>query len=333
MKLVPFALAFLLAVPLAPGAPAEPERLRIAVIDTGIDASHPEFAPGQVVAWRDFTREASPTPKDGHGHGTATASLVAGGNVGSCGVDALRPKLSFAPGADLVVARVGTDSGSIQGSLDAAFDWSVEQGADVISMSIGGVVPFPGVGASAIQRARAAGVLVVVSAGNGLANAGTAPYPMWTTTYGNSDDVISVGASTRQGTTSLIGNLDPDVSSWGSGVCVARRNSTGYMNMSGTSFAAPLVAGMAGRAIELARANGQDASADRVERLVLLSATNAATTPYALQGMGFLLDKEAPRLFQHAAAGTLPDYDAQGTHAVADRVYHDTVLEPVRNAI
>ncbi|HWH09365.1 MAG TPA: S8 family serine peptidase, partial [Candidatus Thermoplasmatota archaeon] len=137
-------LAALLLLPLVPASgAATTDPLRIAVIDTGIDASHPEFAPGQVVAWRDFTPERSATPKDGHGHGTATASLVAGRNVGGCGSDALRPKLSFAPGAQLVVARVGNDKGEVVGNIDAAFDWAVAQGADVISMSIGGIAPLP----------------------------------------------------------------------------------------------------------------------------------------------------------------------------------------------
>lgn len=321
----------LLVVPLAP-ALAAPEPLRVAVIDTGIDASHPEFDAGQVVAWRDFTEEASPTPKDGHGHGTATASLVAGWNRGSCGADALRPKLSYAPGADLIVARVGTDSGAITGSIDAAFDWAVAQGADVISMSIGGTVPLPGGTAGGIYRARQAGVLVVVSAGNGLLNAGTAPYPMWLTSYGSSDDVVSVGSANRFGGPSTTGNLDPDVSSWSDGVCVARAGG-GYTTMSGTSFSAPLVAGMATGAIREARAAGAPDDADRVERLLLLSATNGPAPPYAMQGMGFLLDREWPRVVAHARAGTFPDYDAQGAHAVADREYHDQVSEPVRNVI
>lgn len=330
MKLAPLALVALLALPLS--SAVGPDPLRIAVIDTGIDASHPEFAAGQVVAWRDFTAERSPTPKDGHGHGTATASLVAGLNAGSCGNDVTRPKLAFAPGAQLIIARVGDNGGAITGNIDAAFDWAVAQGADVISMSIGGIVPLPAIPAQGAHRAREAGVLVVVSAGNGLANLGLAPYPSWTTSYGNSDDVLSVGSSTRSGGSSTSGNLDPDVTSWGVGVCVARRGG-GYTTMSGTSFAAPLVAGMAGKAMEEARANGQPASADRVERLVLLSATNSQATPYALQGMGFLLDREFPRLVAHARAGTLPDYDAQGQHAVLDRQYHDAVLKPLRSVI
>lgn len=331
MKTLAAALGLLLVIPLVPAAPSA-DVVRIAVIDTGIDASHSEFAPGQIVAWRDFTREASPTPKDGHGHGTATASLVAGLNAGSCGDDVLRPKLAFSAGAPLIIARVGTDAGAIEGSIDAAFDWAVGQGADVITMSIGGIVPLPAQSASGIHRARAAGVLVIVAAGNGLANLGAVPYPSWTTLYGNSDDVLSVGSGTRQGGSSTGGNLDADVTSWSSGVCVAKTGG-GYRTMSGTSFAAPLVAGIAASGMSAAREAGADDSADRIERVVLLSATNTAATPYALQGMGFVLDREAPRVLQHAAAGTLPDYDAQGAHAVADRVYHDSVLIPLRGVI
>lgn len=329
MKALALPLALLLALPLTLAAAPTTTPLRIAVIDTGIDASHAEFAAGQIVAWKDFTSPPSATPKDGHGHGTATASLVAGLNSGNCGDNTFRPKLSFAPGADLIIARVGDDGGAIEGDISAAFDWAVAQGADVISMSIGGIVPLPTFGEPGIERARAAGVLVVVSAGNGLANAGAAPYPSWSTTFGNSNAVLSVGGGSRFGGSSTTGNLDPDVSSWSDGVCVAKKGG-GYTTMSGTSFAAPLVAGMAGKAMEEARAFGQPDDADHVERLLLTSASNSAATPYALQGMGFLLDGQWPTVLANARAGTLPNYDAQGQHAVLDRTYHDTVLEPVR---
>src|SRR5439155_15188380 len=97
-------------------------------------------------------------------------------NAGNCGDNVNAPKLSFAPGASLVIARVGDNSGSITGDIEAAIDWAVAQGADVISMSIGAVVPVP-LPSAAIQRANAAGVIVVVAAGNGVANFGLAPFP------------------------------------------------------------------------------------------------------------------------------------------------------------
>lgn len=332
-------LAVLLAPALVPShanaAPSSPATsFRVAVIDTGIDATHPEFRPDQVVAWRDFTSEQSPTPVDGHGHGTATASLVAGLNQGSCGGGLSGQKLSFAPGADLVVARVGTDDGTIEGSLAGAITWAVQQNASVISISIGAIVPFPVAGSKAIADARAKGVLVVVSAGNGLANFGLAPYPAWSTTYSNDRHVLSVGAGSRTGAslTSLTGNMDPDLVSWGDRVCVAIANEGTYDRMSGTSFSAPLVAGMAATAMDIARANGRTATPDQIERLLLYSATNSPFIPYAREGMGFLLDAQWPLVQEHAAAGTLPRYEAQGEHARYDRIYHDNVVETLRGS-
>lgn len=113
----------------------DPPRVRIAVLDSGIDASHPEFGPGQVVAWKDFL-QGKPDPYDDHGHGTATASLAAGLNRASCG-DV--PKISFAPGAPLIVGKVLDDRNGLpsRARLAEAVDWAVAQGAGVISLSIG----------------------------------------------------------------------------------------------------------------------------------------------------------------------------------------------------
>ena len=149
------------------------------------------------------------------------------------------------------------------------------------------------------------------------------------------DDAIRgglIGGGNRGGGTvgSTTGNTDPDVTSWSDNVCIAQANTRGYVQESGTSFAAPLVAGMAGKAIEIARANGQPADRDHVYDLILFSASNSVTSPYAREGMGFLLNAQWPVLQAHAAAGTLPDYDAQGAWAAADHQYHDQAVMKLR---
>jgi hypothetical protein len=198
-------------------------------------------------------------------------------------------------------------------------------------VSFGSTIPEP-VSQPGLREARAAGVLPVVSAGNGLANAGVAPFPSWLGAWGAMPDVLSVGALTRAGGNSLVGNSDPDVASWGDQVCVAQANTRGYVIESGTSFAAPLVAGMAGKAIEIARANGAPSDADHVEKLLLYSARNSLLLPYHREGMGFLLDGQWPAVAARAADGTIPDYDAQGAWAQADRAYREQVLVPLRTA-
>lgn len=366
-RALPLLLAALLVVPalVTVGASAGPlataqaaKPVRIAIIDTGIDAAHTEFASGQVVAWWDFTDErksASLTdpysgvstprsfdpyvaPFDLDGHGTAVASAAAGLNLQDCGSHRFAEKLSFSPGAELVVAkvaRINADDGGtdISGDIGLAMRWAADMGADVISMSIGAIVPVPlRVDNSGIAYA-ASKALVVVAAGNGVAGAGLVPFHTWASFYGNSPHVLTVGGGDRDGKTvhTTTGNLDPDVTSFSESVCVARVGG-GYRQMSGTSFAAPLVAGIAGKAISAARINGASDAPGHIERLLLLSGSNNQFAPYAREGMGFILDAEVPAIVAGAASGVLPDPAARGAHFVADLFYHDVVLERAKNS-
>lgn len=329
-RATPIVLAMLLlpALPFGTSA-AEPEPVLVAILDTGVDATHPEFDPGQLVGWKDFVN-ARPAPYDDNGHGTATASLAVGNNRGSCGAS---PKTSFAPGRQFVMAKVLDAAGSGSSDvIDGAIDWAVAQGADVISISIGADRPLPVDLAPAFERAHAAGVLVVVAAGNGAGNLGLAPIPSWGGAFGNEMTALVVGGGTRTGTlTSTTGNTDPDVASWSDSVCSAKAGG-GYVTSSGTSLSAPLVAGMAASVMQAARDAGKTSTAARITDILTLSASNNQFSPYAREGLGHLLDDEAARAIQHATAGTsraalILAYDAQGAHAPADRAYHVTVKE------
>lgn len=332
--------AALLLIPwLAPapaGAAGEvPDTFRVAVIDSGVDAAHPEFAPGQVVAWKDFVN-GRPQPYDDHGHGTATASLVAGRNQGACGST---PKMSFAPGQPLVVAKVMDAAGNGNvGTIEQAIDWAVEQQAKVISISLGASIPVPLDLTPSVERARAAGVLVVVAAGNGAGNFGLVPLVSWGAGLGNEADALVVGGGTRTGTLlSTTSNTDPDVSSWSDNVCYAVANTTGYDTGTGTSLACPLVAGMAVEAMDIARAAGRDTSPYRIERVLLLSSTNNVFSPYAREGVGYLLTSEWARVQTAAASDESQSvlqarYEAQGAHATVDLRYH-AALETLKRAM
>lgn len=343
---------------LAVGSPAQADNVEgadeiiVAVVDTGLDATHPEFVAGQVVAWWDFTSEAKPAsrtdpfaqgsptwdpdiaqPFDGAGHGTAVASVVGGRNAGSCGGT---PKESHAPGVKLAIAKVGTSSGAIEGDLALAFRWATEVvHADVISLSIGAVVPTPLLadsGYDALRDARAAGVLPVVLAHNGLANAGLAPFPSETNFYSSSPHTFVVGGGSRAGNTltSTMGNDDPDVSAWSDSVCVARANTGGYALQSGTSFATPLVAGMAATAMKLAVQNGHDASPDAISDILRRCARDTVA-PYAREGWGFLGAPEQPCIRAHAANGTTPTYVSfTGLPVNENELYDDNVRAPLR---
>ena len=171
------------------GAPAVWERttgrtIKVAVLDTGIDALHFDLD-DRFRGGYNFVTD-TPVPADGHGHGTHCAGTIAGerNGVGVVGV---------APEVELYALKVLSDAGSgFESDILAAIDWCVQNDIRVASMSLGGRVPST-TGLSAYGAAFAAGLLVVAAAGNGVEGVGTpvlnfpAGYP----------DVLAVGAVDR----------------------------------------------------------------------------------------------------------------------------------------
>ena len=156
----------------------------VCVIDTGIDASHPDMNDGKVIKWVDYVQHRT-TPYDDNGHGTHVSSTIAGTGSASGGL-----YQGVAPGASLMGAKVLDSSGS--GSYSdvlAGINWAVTNNARVISMSLGG-------GHSqamddAVTNSVNHGVVVVVSAGNSGPSSGTIGCP------GDSPAAITVGAVDR----------------------------------------------------------------------------------------------------------------------------------------
>lgn len=257
----------------------------------------------QVVAWWDFTdenpdgdpfgRELTPRPGDiwyqrvadpfdHHGHGTATASLAVGQNA-----DPIKER-SFAPGYKLAVAKVGDGGGSVSGDVREAMQWATETvGADVVSISIGAIAPLPEAFYHAHEYARVArehGALVVVANGNGWGGIGLGPgEPGWAKPYGESPHVLAVGATGHASGPDLGGGYtatnDPEVTSQYRQVSVAGSCDDCYRLTGGTSFAAPLVSGMAARLIHEARNAGQASDPERIETLLKHSARDTQTPP------------------------------------------------------
>jgi subtilisin family serine protease len=165
----------------------------IAVIDSGIDYTHPDlgggFGPGhKVVAGHDFVNNDD-DPMDDNGHGTHVSGIIAGRAAKAGGITGV------APDATLTAYKVMDENGSgytsdIIAGLEAATDPANPHRADVINMSIGG----PGDGTDPLGRAATAavraGVVVVAAAGNDGPGADTVSSP------GSADGVIAVGAST-----------------------------------------------------------------------------------------------------------------------------------------
>ncbi|HYN88648.1 MAG TPA: S8 family serine peptidase, partial [Ardenticatenaceae bacterium] len=124
------------------GAPQAWERsgrgagVSIAILDTGIDTDHPDFA-DRLADTADFTDQGV---RDGHGHGTHVASTAAGSGKASKG-----QYVGVAPAATLLVAKVLRNDGTgMMSTVLAGIEWAVEQGAHIINLSLGGLGPCDG---------------------------------------------------------------------------------------------------------------------------------------------------------------------------------------------
>jgi Subtilase family/Bacterial pre-peptidase C-terminal domain len=139
----------------------------VAVIDSGVDANHPELAK-KISGSRSFVG-GSPL-QDASGHGTFVSGIIAAGLDNGIGIAGL------APSADLIVAKVVTPSREIPVEAEAkAIRWAVSQGARVINLSFGGLRDpldpsrdtFSQLEADAVAYAVSRGVVVVAAVGNG----------------------------------------------------------------------------------------------------------------------------------------------------------------------
>ncbi len=258
--LVPVAPAHAFVCPRPPAAaadlparPAEdllyaPERLagfatgagvRVAVVDSGVDAANPQLA-GHVDRGRDFLHGHPDGRQDCIGHGTAVASVIAAAARAGAGLRGL------APGATIVPVRVSERTGdggdpAGPGTFAAAIAWAASPGggdADVINLSLVTTRDDPRIRA-AVQDALNAGVVVVAAAGNQGAD-GPPPFPA---AY---PGVLGVGALGPDGVLAGFSQRGDyvDVTAPGVGVTIAvpgRGQTTGQ----GTSFATPFVAATA----------------------------------------------------------------------------------------
>lgn len=157
----------------------------VAVLDTGVDTSHPDLAEA-VVKERDFT--GSGTARDRFGHGTHVAGIIAGSGAASGG-----QYVGVAPGVELLNGKVLDDRGSGRESwIIAGMEWAVTEGADVVNMSLGtrgqasdGTDPLS---QAVNQLTEAHGALFVVAAGNDGPAESTVGSP------GAADAALTVGA-------------------------------------------------------------------------------------------------------------------------------------------
>ena len=139
--------------------------VRVAVLDTGVDATHPDLI-GKVAEFAEFDSSGAQIgnqPRDSHVHGTHVCGTVAGGNNSG-------PWIGVAPDAELIVGLVldGNNGGS-DAQVLAGMDWAINRKAQVINMSLGGLSLNPIVQNTyhqAIVNALLLGIPVVTAIGN-----------------------------------------------------------------------------------------------------------------------------------------------------------------------
>jgi len=233
----------------------------IAVIDTGIDASHeslddldddPATDDDKVIAFEDFVNSRT-DPYDDNGHGTHCAGIAAGTGGDS-------DYVGVAPMSRLVGVKVLDQYGfGSESDCMAGIEWCILNkdvyGIDVISISWGDDMNGDGTSPMelACDSAVGAGIVVCVAAGNsgpGSSTVGTPASAKEVISVGAIEDSMDIAYFSSRGPTAD-GRTKPDVCAVGVDVIAPAANSgDGYLAHSGTSMATPHVAGVAALMIE-----------------------------------------------------------------------------------
>ncbi len=284
--------------------------IKIAILDTGIDENHPDLDdideidstndPKVVLgaSFIDFDDDGENDTKamDDDGHGTHCAGIAAGvGNL-----------KGVAPGAMLINGKVlDATIGGRTSWIVKGIDWAVSNGANIISMSLGGspgsVSPLLN---TAVNAAYDNGTLVVVAAGNSGPNQGTITSP------GMASKALTVGASNVYNNVSLFssrgpsitGLIDPDIHAPGRGILSTYPHGS-YEILSGTSMATPAVSG----AIALLLSAMPEVDIDTIRSAVLSTATDMGRHVFD-QGAGLINVSAALEYIQNPAVFAYPAF-------------------------
>lgn len=280
--------------------------VRIGIIDTGIDYTHPDLGGcartgninngscAKVAGGYDFINRDN-DPFDDNGHGTHCAATAAGnGTLSGVAPDALLYAYKVLSGDGYGFTQ--TVVAGIERAADPNQDGNVNDHLDVISLSLGGPGGPNDAGSLALDRAMSLGMVAVVAAGNSGNASGTIGSP------GTSRDAITVGARTKEGQMAHFSSrgpvkyteskktftlTKPDVNAPGVYICAAASSGAAplgptcldsrHMSISGTSMATPHVAGLAA----LVKQAHPNWSAYEIKSSIKRSASHASMESYS----------------------------------------------------
>lgn len=218
----------------------------VGVLDTGIDGKHPAFT-GKILAYKDFTADATVEPTDTQGHGTHVSGSIAGSNG-----------VGVAPGARIIFGRVfDTAGGTTVDVLLAGMQWMLDpdgnpatnDGPKLINNSWGSNDSVDKTFWVAVENWVAAGILPVFAAGNNGMWGGKVGTPAafphsWAVAATTQTDTLAYFSSQGPIAWDGVPLMKPDVAAPGDKI-ISCAIGGGLVSNSGTSMACPHVAGVA----------------------------------------------------------------------------------------
>jgi subtilisin family serine protease len=302
-------------------------RVTVAVVDSGVVASHPDLA-GRVVGQVDAsTGQIRPGHKDNDpcriGHGTWVSGII--GAIGDnrkdiAGINWNVSILDIAVTSPAAICNAITDSAEI-----AAIDYAVAHGAKVINLSFGSAEAndpsCPRALQATLDRARSAGVLVVAAAGNDGRSVATVPASCngvmsiaavgpdgIRATYSTTNTYIDVAAPGGEGSS----DHDPAVDVLTTSYWNAGARTKGTLAVAGTSFSSPYVAGLAALLLSVK----PDLTPDQLESVIEHTARDAGTHGRdPLYGWGIVQAGDAVAMINSGEPIPPPEPDPQFTVA------------------
>jgi len=238
------------------------EGVTVAVIDSGVDGSVPQLR-GRVMPGTDIVNGGGAADTDCFGHGTFVAGIIAAQSTTGTGVAGLAPGVTILPIRQANNANDGTSAGMAQAIRVAA-----DAGARVINISASSFFPSPEL-EQAVQYATGKDVLIVAAVSNDAQGGNSKTYPA---AYPQVLAVGAVGPDGRRTDFSETGSF-LDLVAPGDKVISLSRGGPGHVMDSGTSYAAPFVAGAAA----LVRAYHPELTAAQVVRRLELTADHPGT--------------------------------------------------------